>query len=205
VFWISPTRLPAHIARCCCHVRERAAPLLAAAGIPATAFVSSGFIDTTRVFPHDERKSPHTFQKFRSSDLHELPEMGVDIASHTVNHVDLGSATLEQAAFEVVESRRHLEQITSRTVTLFSFPFGELHNIREDVRQIIMTAGYRAWFSAYGGFVNEKTGPFNIPRFALSSDYSPLAMLMELEGISLENIKLWLKELSPNEVDRHFE
>jgi hypothetical protein len=189
---IEPTAVAIHFDDCYRDVRSYAAPLLAAAGMPAAAFVSSGFVGTTRIFAHDQEKYPHRFENLASQDLRELPDLGVSVAAHTVNHVDLGSVSLEQAQAEVVESGRQLEGITARAVSLFSFPFGRIHNIREDVRQMVMTAGYRALFSAHGGFVDQETSLFDVPRLGVSSDHSPLALMMELEGISRENLGKWL-------------
>ncbi len=186
---LEPTSVAVHFDDCYRDVRTCAAPLLAAAGIPATAFVSSGFVDTTRSFPHDQERCPHRFENLRAQDLRELPGLGISIAAHTVNHVDLGSVSLEQAHAEVVESGRQLERITSRPVLLFSFPFGRIQNMRGEVRELVMRAGYRALFSAYGGFLGKNTSLFDIPRIGVSSDHSPLALIMELEGISWANIK----------------
>jgi len=186
------TSVAIHFDDCYRDVRTCAAPLLAAAGIPATAFVSSGFVDTDRAFLHDEEKYPHRFENFRTQDLHELPDLGVGVGAHTVNHVDLGAVALEQARLEVIESRRQLETIVSRPVLLFSFPFGGVHNIRDEVRDLIASAGYRALFSAHGGFVNETTSILDIPRQGVSSDHSPLALMMELEGLTAARFKRWL-------------
>jgi peptidoglycan/xylan/chitin deacetylase (PgdA/CDA1 family) len=191
---IEPTSVAIHFDDCYRDVRECAAPLLAAADMPAVAFISSGFVDTERFFAHDEMKYPHQFPNLRSSDVGELPAMGVGVAAHTVNHVDLGQVTLEQAEFEVLESRRQLELITSHPVLLFSFPFGGVQNIRDEVRTVVMEAGYRALFSAHGGFVGKKTKLSDIPRFGVSSDHSPLALLMEIEGISFRDFKRSIKE-----------
>ena len=116
-------------------------------------------------------------------------------AAHNVNHVDLGSVSPEQAQVEVVESGRQLERIVSRPVRLFSFPFGGLRNIREEVRGMVTTAGYKALFSAHGGFVGSDTPVFDIPRIGVSSDHSALALMMELEGISLKALREWLRRL----------
>jgi len=72
------------------------------------------------------------------------------------------------------------------------------------VRQMIIAAGYRALFSAYGGFVNRGTSLFDIPRIGVSSDHSPLALMMELEGISAARLKQWLmgRSRSPSESTR---
>jgi peptidoglycan/xylan/chitin deacetylase (PgdA/CDA1 family) len=185
---VEPTSVAVHFDDCYLDVRQYAAPLLTAAGIPATAFVSSGFVDTDRVFSHDEAKYPQRFENLTTKDLLDLPGYGVTVAAHTVNHADLGKVSLEQASVEVIESGRQLEEMTGRPVLLFSFPFGKLSNIREEVREMVKGSGYQALFSAGGGFIGPKTSLFDIPRFGVSSDHSPLALMMELEGLSLAHL-----------------
>jgi peptidoglycan/xylan/chitin deacetylase (PgdA/CDA1 family) len=191
---IESTSVAVHFDDCYRDVRSLAAPLLQAATIPGTAFVSSGFVDTGRTFLHDRDKSPHRFENMSSQDLRTLPALGVNVAAHTVNHVDLGKVTLEDAHYEVVESRNQLEKLTHRPVLLFSFPFGRPHNIREQVRKMVMQAGYRALFSAYGGFIDRHTSVLDVPRFGVSSDQTPLALLMELEGISLAHLQYRMRQ-----------
>jgi peptidoglycan/xylan/chitin deacetylase (PgdA/CDA1 family) len=193
---LQATSVAIHFDDCYRDVRTCAAVLLEAAGIPATAFVSSGFVDTERVFLHDRDKSPHRFENFRTQDLKELGGLGVEVAAHTVNHVDLGSISLAEAQVEVTESRRELEQLIAHPVPLFSFPFGGMRNIREEVREMVRSAGYRALFSAHGGFVDRETKIFDIPRLGVSSDHSPLALMMELEGISTAYFRYWLRRRS---------
>ncbi len=189
---IPATSVAIHFDDCYRDVRSCAAPLLRAAGIPGMAFVSSGFIDTDRDFLHDRKKYPHKFPNLRTEDVRGLPALGVDIGAHTVNHVDLGTVALEQARVEVVDSRRQLEALLGRPVLYFSFPFGKITNIREEVRGMVAEAGYDALFAAGGGFIGRETARLDIPRFGVSSDQSPLALLMELEGLSLNHLRYWL-------------
>ena len=148
-----------------------------------------GFVDTDRAFQHDLDKYPHTFENFHEHELRELPGLGVTVAAHTVNHVDLGQVDPEGARVEVFESRRQLERMTGAPVLLFSFPFGGIQNIRPEVRSMVMEAGYQALFSAHGGFISEETEIYDIPRIGVSSEHSPLALIMELEGLSLANLR----------------
>src|SRR5262249_9079927 len=143
---LHPTAVAIHFDDCYRDVRTQASPLLHAAEVPAVAFVSSGFVDTDRAFQHDVDKYPHRFENFQEHELRELDGLGVTVAAHTVNHVDLGKVDLEQARVEVVESRTHLEKMTGKPVMLFSFPFGGIHNIRQEVRSMVIDAGYQALF-----------------------------------------------------------
>jgi peptidoglycan/xylan/chitin deacetylase (PgdA/CDA1 family) len=191
---LEPTSVAIHFDDCYRDVRTHAGPLLCSAQIPAVAFVASGFVDTDRAFQHDLDKYPHSFENFQTRDLRELPGLGVSVAAHTVNHVDLGKVDPEQARQEVFESRRQLEQMTGAPVDLFSFPFGGLHNIRGEVRNMVEEGGYHALFSAHGGFINGDTELYDIPRIGVGSEHSPLALMMELEGLSLANLRYRLRK-----------
>jgi peptidoglycan/xylan/chitin deacetylase (PgdA/CDA1 family) len=159
-----------------------AAPLLAAAGLPATSFVSSGYIDSERVFPHDQAKAAVTFRNLSSGQVCRLPDFGVAIGSHTVNHVDMGEVSSEEAWKELADSRMALERITGSPVTLFSFPYGRQANFRPEYRRLAFESGYDAIFSAYGGFVTPQTALYDIPRFAVAESHRPIDLLMDLEG-----------------------
>src|SRR5581483_6939573 len=106
------------------------APILQALGYKATAFVSSGFVDTDRMFNHDRQKYPFHFPNLQSADLQAWIQAGNEIGAHTVNHADLGKCDLEAARFEVLESGRQLRALLNgsgeNSVTYFSFPFGTI-------------------------------------------------------------------------------
>lgn len=177
--------LALHFDDCYRDVSSNAAPLLHAAHLPASAFISSGFIGTHRAFQHDAERYPFEYENLTKAEVRGLPERGVAIAAHTVNHVDLGRVSVEDAPHEVFDCKNQLEEMTGRTMTLFSFPFGKQANIRDDVRNLVRQAGFEALFSAYGGFVTHETDLFDIPRMGVSSAHRPLDLMMEIEGLSI--------------------
>jgi hypothetical protein len=67
---------------------------------------------------------------------------------------------------------------------LFSFPFGKMKDIRPEATDFIREAGYSALFSAYGGFVNEDTSLWDIPRIGVGEEHLPLYLLLEIEGLT---------------------
>ena len=169
-----------------------ALPILRAAGVPATHFINTGFINTDRRFNHDEGY-PFLFENLTEENVREWVRAGYEVGAHTVNHVDLGRVPLEVARTEVVDSRRQLEAVAKRRVGLFSFPFGNIKNIRPEVISYVRDAGYDALFSAHGGFVRLSTDPFDIPRLGAHFEHKPLYLLLELEGISAGQIARTLR------------
>jgi peptidoglycan/xylan/chitin deacetylase (PgdA/CDA1 family) len=183
-----PTTVAIHFDDCYRDVVTDGAPILNALGVPACAFMNSGFVDTDRALPHDVRKYPFTYEMLRSSDIREWVGLGLEVGAHTVNHVDLGKCAVETANAEIVECGEALSKITGNPIDLFSFPFGRVDNIRPATREAIVAAGYVALFSAHGGFVGPDTDPFDISRMGCSGDSSPLYCLLQIEGLALGQI-----------------
>lgn len=184
------TSVAIHFDDCYRDVHTEAGAILKAAGIPGTFFISSGFIETDRAFAHDAAKYPHAFENLRRHEVREWLGNGNEIGAHTVNHADLGAVALEDARYEVVQSRADLERIAGQPVLFFSFPFGRPENFREEVRGEIDRAGYRALFSAFGGFVGRGTRLLDIPRMGTTEEHSPLYLMMELEGMTPSAMRL---------------
>lgn len=192
---IAPTTLLIHFDDCYRDVHTNGRPLLKAAGVPATAFISSGYIDTDRSFEHDRAKYAFHYENSHQADIRDWIAAGFEIGSHTVNHVDLGKCNLEEAKFEVLQSKVQLQHILKQPVSLFSFPFGGIRNIRSDTRDLVRQAGYTALFSAHGGFIGADTDIWDIPRFGVSSfTHNALWLLMEIEGLTPSGVASRLRQ-----------
>lgn len=174
-----------HFDDCYRDVFTNAAQMLARVKLPACAFVSSGFVDTDRIFPHDLDKCPFKLENLESSEVIGLTERGFEIGAHTVNHVDLGQVGLDEAVTELQQSKRDLEAILRQPVNLVSYPYGRKWNIRPEVVDVVKRSGYEAMFSAYGGFVDGDADLFDIRRIGVSGQHRSLDLLMDMEGISL--------------------
>lgn len=185
---IRPTTVAIHFDDCYADVYECAAPLLLAAGLPATSFVSSGYVGTDRRFAHDD-DSPFEFRNMTAGQVAGLGAFGVDVGSHTVNHPDMGVAGDAVARHELEASKAALEAIVGAPVDVFSFPYGQPCHFRADGAAMAHQTGYRAIFSASGGFVGQRTSPSDIPRFGVSEGSLPLYLLFEIEGLSISGLR----------------
>jgi peptidoglycan/xylan/chitin deacetylase (PgdA/CDA1 family)/folate-dependent phosphoribosylglycinamide formyltransferase PurN len=190
---IAPTAVAIHFDDCYLDVLENGAPILKTLGIQACAFVNSGFLDTERRFLHDERRFPFTYPNLRTADLQKWAELGFEVGSHTVNHVNLAECTAEVVESEVVECGKALASILGHPVEWFSYPYGRLEHISETARAIVRRSGYVAMFSAHGGFLGSRTDPFDIPRLGASVESAPVYCLLELEGLAPNQIERRIK------------
>lgn len=182
---LQPTTVAIHFDDCYRDILTNGAPIMKVLGIPACAFINTGFVDTGRSFPHDAAKYPFTYEMLRSSDVQAWSSLGFEVGAHTVNHVDLGKCTVEAASHEIVQCGQDLEKMVGKPVDLFSFPFGRLDNITAPTRRIIQTAGYIALFSAHGGHIGPRTNPYDIPRAGANYESSPVYCLLQIEGLTL--------------------
>ena len=100
-------------------------PILKKMGFPATVFMITGNINQEGWLGEE--------------DLRVLDSSGVTIGSHTANHAYLPDLGLEEAAAEIRESKKRLEEILGHPVTLLSYPAG---GFNEAVRALAQREGY---------------------------------------------------------------
>jgi peptidoglycan/xylan/chitin deacetylase (PgdA/CDA1 family) len=138
--------------------RNVAMPVLQEFDLPATFFVSSGFVGLS---PAEEanfvstklRISQPTSGGLDQADLRVLADEGFTIGGHTRNHVDLGElreATVVER--ELVSDKQELEDITGRRVDYFAYPFGHCKNACMNIPAAVERAGYKAAVTVKPGF-----------------------------------------------------
>jgi len=156
-----------------------AAPILKKYNIPATFFVTSGYINTQRIFPWDAASNiPHPNMTWE--DVRELQRIGFEIGSHTINHVNLGKATESEAIQEINQSKEQIKDQVKAPVTTIAIPFGKKECVQSNTEKIIKEAGYQASFMLRGGKLTEKSNPYYLPRVPIYPSY--IEMMMELDN-----------------------
>jgi peptidoglycan/xylan/chitin deacetylase (PgdA/CDA1 family) len=152
---------------------EAAAPLLKEWGLPATFFVSSGFIDLpkdqeadfleSRLFLSPRSAGPP--RGLSSDDIRGLFGEGFCIGGHTVNHGNLARLRdRAQVRFEIEEDKRRLEQIIGNEIRYFAYPSGAFDNPEINLAEILQEAGYQGAVSTIPGFNDGRTDPYRLRR-----------------------------------------
>jgi len=88
-----------------------ALPILIDHGFRAVSYVVPGFLDRPRYMTTDEVRA--------------IDSDGMEVAAHTMHHVDLTTASPAQLTMEIQGSRSVLEQITGHAVLDFCYPSGK--------------------------------------------------------------------------------
>ena len=156
-----------------------AAPILKKYNIPATFFITSGFINTERIFPWDEEAGvKHLLMTW--DEVRELTRMGFEIGAHTISHVDLGTAPIDVATKEIFGCKEKIESELGQEISTFAFPFGRRDCIRDETLEIVRKAGFDCCCSGYGGKVSMNSDLFNLKRVSMYP--SVTEMLMEVDN-----------------------
>lgn len=112
--------------------------------------------------------------------VRSLDANGMEIGAHTVTHPILARLDAAQASNEIRESKRRLEAITGKPVTLFAYPNGKPGRdySREHVG-MVKELGFEAAVSTAWGVANAQSDAFQLPRFT-PWDKSPGKFVLRL-------------------------
>lgn len=155
---------------------RNAAPILKRLDLPATFFITSGFISTDHVAWWD-RELDSTPAWMSWDEVAELVRMGFEIGAHTRTHADLGELSGEAARAEIRGSKLDLETRLKTPVSLFAYPYGREENLCEENRDEVRRSEFRCCASCHGGLVRTGDDPFRMNRLPISNWFSSPAQL----------------------------
>lgn len=141
----------------------KAAPALRELDIPATLFVSSGFLGLSK--PQEEefirsrlRTNRKTIGGLTEEDVRQLAKQGFTIGGHTFNHANLSELhDRTELVREILSDKCKLESIIGQEVHYFAYPFGAYSNPDADLIGILKEAGYRGAVTTVSGFNTPST------------------------------------------------
>lgn len=130
-------------------------PILKELGIKATIFLMTVGVDEGYYLS--------------SHQINEMIDYGIDIQSHTVNHVHLNELTYDEQLSELKTSKEFIENITHREVISLAYPYGDYNN---DTIRAAKEAGYTLCFTTNNGLASSESDYYQIERIYVSSRYS---------------------------------
>jgi len=146
---------------------EIAAPILRRLKLPATFFVTTGFIGS-QTTPTWDRNLPRQPGWMSWDDVRALHSQGFEIGSHTDSHLDMGSAEPERVRLDLARSKEKLrDALGPSSLQLFAYPFGGLEHISPRSRELVREAGFACCVSCHGGSNAATPDPFDLNRIAI--------------------------------------
>ncbi|MEI9475108.1 MAG: polysaccharide deacetylase family protein [Deltaproteobacteria bacterium] len=155
------------------------AQILKKYSITATFFVTSGYVGSKRSFSWDKgAKENNPIMSW--DEVRELSQMGFEIGGHTINHVNLGKVSLDEAEKEIRGCKEKIEDEIGKEVNKFAYPFGRKEAITNEVVELVKKAGFKCCCSGYGGKVINGSDPFCLQRIGMYPNLTDL--LMEIDN-----------------------
>jgi protein-tyrosine phosphatase len=145
---------------------DLAEPVLRQLGLPATFFVTTGYVGTNAQASWDQARGLQSAWLDWPQVL-ALHRRGHCIASHTVQHVRVDQVAVDALGEELVQSARCIEAVTHARPDLFAVPFGRPESLTPAVRAQAQAAGYRAVFTAVGGVITPDSELHGLNRFPI--------------------------------------
>jgi len=103
----------------------------------------------------------------------------IEIASHTLDHVNLPKLKKENKVKQIIESKKQIEKIFNIKCNSFAYPFGFFD---KDSIDIVEVAGYfNATTTVNGVFNKDKYSNFEIPRIMISGRQGLFAFILKMK------------------------
>jgi peptidoglycan/xylan/chitin deacetylase (PgdA/CDA1 family) len=151
---------------------EVAAPILRRLRLPATFFVTTGFIGShvTASWDRELSRQPGWMSW---EDLCALQSQGFEIGSHTDSHLDMGKADAETVRADLAVSKQKLlDVLGASSVQLFAYPFGGAEHISRRSRELVREAGFQCCVACHGGINATTPDPFDLNRIPVDQWYT---------------------------------
>lgn len=159
-------------------------------GMRATWFVTSGTVGSCSTWMDHHRND----RMLESDQLREMHRQGMEIGSHTTNHLDLTTLTEEELEQEIGLSKNQLEEIVNAPVVSFAYPYGRYNRAAIDC---VARNGYSFACSVRPGWYSTMNSKLELPRITIFSGDSP--------GIFARKLILASNDVSWNQIARYYQ
>jgi peptidoglycan/xylan/chitin deacetylase (PgdA/CDA1 family) len=152
-----------------------ALPILAKHGVPATFFITAGFVE----------RDPAVLQRFQQllgcgtdeivpldwAQVRELRASGMDIGSHTYTHPNLARLSPAEAEDELRTSKELISDRLGYAIDLFAYPFGKPKvHFTSLTTDVVRATGYRVAAAVTFRGVRDSDPFLCVPRFFADGD-----------------------------------
>jgi peptidoglycan/xylan/chitin deacetylase (PgdA/CDA1 family) len=144
-----------------------AAPILEKYRLPATFFVTTGFLGTSIVAPWDA-ELPTAPRWMEWSQVRGLASMGFEIGSHSDTHLNLATSSPEKIRSDLTASKQKLEREVGVAARLFAYPFGGPEDISDAARDIVRDLGFECCAACHGGVNSRSADPYKLNRIGIA-------------------------------------
>lgn len=104
-----------------------------------------------------------------------MSKAGISFDARTINHPVLTNLPLEQARWEIVQSKKDIEEKLGKEVTAFSYPKGDFSF---EIVKLIRESGFTCAVSILPAkLISHKDSPYRLSRVGVLGDFSKFKVL----------------------------
>jgi len=162
-----------------------AVPLLEKYGFKGLFFIPPGFVDE----PVQTANEFCVVNKIDGSEALTIEEVQYlaryhHIGCHTFNHTRLeDSLTSQELSREIVDSKKRLEEMTSKVVNNFAWVGGEESSYGKNASKLIQKSGFKYCFMTNSLPVTKDTHPFWLQRTNIEASWPMSLVQFQISGI----------------------
>ncbi len=142
---------------------QLACPILATFGFAATFFLVGDRVGKRNQWDRCGEECAGA-QLLNWDDAAWLVNNGFTVGSHSLTHPDLTKLSLDEAVYEIGQSKVQIESAVGCTVKSFAFPYGRQN---KNLRDIVRSMGYLASCVTQPGFNDAHTDVFALRRIEI--------------------------------------
>jgi peptidoglycan/xylan/chitin deacetylase (PgdA/CDA1 family) len=119
-------------------------------------------------------------------EVREMNSDGISFGAHSVSHPVLTNLPLEQAKWEIIQSKKDIEEKLGKEVTAFSYPNGDFN---PKIAKFIQESGFSCSVSVLPGkLISAKDNPYELSRIGAIEDSNKFKVVFcglwgDLQGI----------------------
>jgi len=120
------------------------------------------------------------------NEIRKMDDNGISFGAHTVNHPCLVNLHLEQAKWEIIQSKKEIEKELGKEVSAFSYPNGDLSL---ELVEFIKESGFSCAVSILPGkLIRYRDNPYKLSRIGGCDDFDKFKVVSSGLWGDLQNI-----------------
>ena len=143
-------------------------PVLKSLGIPATIFLTTGFINE-EIDIAKRDKTYNGLKPLKWNQILEMRDEGISFGSHTHTHLILTGISLRDAENEIVRSKLILESKLNEPIKMFAYPLGQKKTFNYSIIEILKKHNFELACSTLWGCDNSKSDVFALYRIRIDA------------------------------------
>ncbi len=121
--------------------------------------------------------------------IKEMSKNNIEFGSHTCTHEILSKLKNEDAHYELLQSKKRIEEELQLKVNAFAYPNGQDGDFTDETKMLLKKCGYKIAFTTLKGMNNATTDRFSIKRISAGVEFGD-RFFSEVSGLNMIKEKI---------------